>query len=148
MSWDLSQRQMLEALAQKLQLSIADISNMTVDVKAVEQIPPQLARKYHVLAISAQEHMLTVVTNDPLNLYGLEDIRQLTGKDLEILLAETASVDKAIDYYYSEVAARAAAQNANVSIKEEVEELEVEEGGWGRPYHQAAQQPDPESQQY
>lgn len=129
----ISERQMLEALAQKLQLSIADISNMTVDVKAVEQIPPQLARKYHVLAISAQEHMLTVVTNDPLNLYGLEDIRQLTGKDLEILLAETASVDKAIDYYYSEVAARAAAQNANVSIKEEVEELEVEEGDGDAP---------------
>lgn len=124
----ISERQMLEALAQRLQLKIIDVSAKTVDVQVVEQIPQQLAKKYHVLAISEEEHVLTVVTNDPLNFYGLEDIRQVTGKDLEIVLAEKPSIDKAIDYYYSEVAARIAAKDANTSFQPVVEELELEDG--------------------
>lgn len=129
----ITERQMLEALAQRLQLRIIDLSSRTVDVQAVEQIPQQLAKKYHVLAVSESEHLLTVVTNDPLNFYGLEDVRQVTGKDLEILLSETSMIDKAIDYYYSEVSARSAAKDANVTFRADVEELELEEGDGDAP---------------
>lgn len=122
-----TEKQMVEALAQRLELKIADISNINVDLKAIELIPPQLAKKYMILAVSSNENVLTVVTNDPLNFYGLEDIRQLTGKDLEILLAEMRPIQKAIEYNYSEVAARAAAKTANVAVQEEVEEIEIEE---------------------
>lgn len=122
-----TEKQMVEALAHRLELKIADVSNMTVDLVAVEMIPQQLAKKYMILAISSNENVLTVVTNDPLNFYGMEDIRQLTGKDLEILLAEKRPIQKAIEYYYSEVAARAAAKTANVAVQEDVEEIEIED---------------------
>ncbi len=122
-----TEKQMVEALAHRLELKIADVSNMNVDLAAVELIPQQLAKKYMILAISSNENVLIVVTNDPLNFYGLEDIRQLTGKDLEILLAEKKPIQKAIEYYYSEVAARAAAKTANVAVKEDVEEIEIED---------------------
>lgn len=122
-----TEKQMVEALAQRLGLKIADINNINVDLKAIELIPFQLAKKYMILAVSSNENVLTVVTNDPLNFYGLEDIRQLTGKDLEILLAEMRPIQKAIEYNYSEVAARAAAKTANVAVQEEVEEIEIEE---------------------
>lgn len=129
----ITEKQMIEALSQRLQIKIADISSMDVDVAAVEQIPQQLAKKYHILAVEAGDHILKVITSDPLNFYGMEDIRQITGKDLDILLAETQAIDKAVDYYYSEVAARAAAQDANTSIQEEIAELELEEGDGDTP---------------
>lgn len=129
----ITEKQMIEALSQRLQIKIADISSTDVDVAAVEQIPQQLAKKYHILAVEAGDHILKVITSDPLNFYGMEDIRQITGKDLDILLAETQAIDKAVDYYYSEVAARAAAQDANTSIQEEIAELELEEGDGDTP---------------
>lgn len=123
----ISEKQMLLALSQRLQLKIVDLSSQQVDVEAVERIPKQLAKKYHILAVARTEHYLKVVTNDPLNFYGLEDVRQVVGTDLEIQMAETLELDKAIDYYYSEVSARAAAHTANDSIQEEIEEIDIDD---------------------
>ena len=67
-----TEKQMVEALAQRLGLKIADINNINVDLKAIELIPFQLAKKYMILAVSSNENVLTVVTNDPLNFYGLD----------------------------------------------------------------------------
>ncbi|MEG1138351.1 MAG: ATPase, T2SS/T4P/T4SS family [Lachnospiraceae bacterium] len=123
-----SETQMLEALAQRLNLETVDLGQMDVSVDAVEKIPKQLAIKYNMLPIQTDGQTLTVVTNDPLNFYGLEDIRQLTGQSLKVLLSEAEPLTKAIEYYYAEVDARKAAKTANQGSYEDVEELEVEEG--------------------
>ncbi|NCB92549.1 MAG: GspE/PulE family protein [Clostridia bacterium] len=124
----ITERQMLEALGQRLGLSVVDMGTTTVDGASVGIIPQQLAQKYNMLAVAQSDHMLTVVTNDPLNFYGLEDVRQTIGMELDIQLCEEEQVRKAIQYYYSEVEARKAAKSANTSVAGQVEELEVEEG--------------------
>ena len=106
---------------------------MSVDVQAVEKIPEQLAKKYGILALEQTEHGLMVALNDPLNFYGIEDVRQTVGQELEILLCEKAPLEKALHFYYSEVAARDAAKRANVSQENEVEEIELEEGDGDTP---------------
>ena len=110
-----NEAQVLEALARRLGLRTVDLSQLTVDVAAVEKIPRALALKYDMLPISLQANALTVVANDPLNYYAIEDIRQLTGLDPEIVLSELAPLRRAIEYYYAEVAARSAARSANTS---------------------------------
>ncbi len=125
----ISEQQMLEALASRLNLERVDLTNLQIDVQAVSKIPQQLAEKYDILALSVQENQLVVATNDPLNFYAMEDIRQITGMDLEIQLAEKAPLEKAISYYYSEVSAHRAASTANeVFQDDEMEELELEDG--------------------
>ena len=47
-----------------------------------------------------------------MNFYGIEDIRQLTGMQLEMCLCGREELLKAINYYYSEVGARRAAAEA------------------------------------
>ena len=120
-----TERQTLEALGKRLNLKTVHISEYPVEADAVALVPRPLAMKYHMLAVKTEGQTLYLVTNDPLNYYGLEDIRQLTGKNVEVLLCELAPLNKAIDYYYSEVDARQAAQNANQSSEPQIEELEV-----------------------
>ena len=120
-----TERQTLEALGKRLNLKNVNISEYPVEADAVALVPRPLAMKYHMLAVKTEGQTLYLVTNDPLNYYGLEDIRQLTGKNVEVLLCELAPLNKAIDYYYSEVDARLAAQNANQSSEPQIEELEV-----------------------
>ena len=83
-----NERQVLEALAQRLQLTMIDIEHTNVDVTAVEKVPQELAQKYDMLPIAQSPRALTIAANDPLNYYALEDIRQLTGLEPEIVLAE------------------------------------------------------------
>lgn len=127
-----TEKQMLMALGERLSLPIIDVSEYVVKIEAVEKIPRQLAEKYNVLAIDLYENSLVIATNDPLNFYGMEDIRQITGMNLEIRLSELTPLKKAIDYYYSEVSMRVAAKNANQDAQD-AEPLEVEEGDGDAP---------------
>ena len=107
---------------------VINISGITVDIEAVEKIPRQVAEKYCVLATEFIGNKLQVIVNDPLNFYGLEDVRQITGMELVIFLSEKAPLQKAIHYYYAEISAREAANKANESTGQSVEEMEIEEG--------------------
>lgn len=127
----ISEEQLLEALSTLLQVRIIDISTIEVDVEAVQKIPRQLAEKYEMLAVKLAEGVLTIVLYDPLNFYAIEDIRQLTGMQLEICLSGRSSLKNAIGYYYSEVEARKAASVANEQFEDLAltDEFNIEEEG-------------------
>lgn len=124
----ITEPQMLEALAERLQLEMVDVSELHVKIEAVEKIPADMAQRYKIMGVNVQDDVLSVLTNDPLNFYGMEDIRQVTGMNLKVLLCEIQVLDNAIRYYYAEVTARKAASKANESRKEELETIQVEEG--------------------
>lgn len=119
----IKESQMLEALAARMQIDVVNISDLSVDTQAVAKIPRQLAEKYHILAYEIKEQSLAVIVNDPLNLYALEDVRQLTGMQLEVHLAELVPLKRALEYFYAEVSAKQAASQANESMEQAEEEL-------------------------
>lgn len=122
-----TEEQVIEALAQRLNLQIVNIADEDVDIEAVGKIPSALAMKYNILAFAQDGHTLSVLVNDPLNFYALEDIRQLTGMYLEICLSTLAPLKKALDFYYSEVSAQKAAIQANQSTEGMEEEEFMDE---------------------
>ena len=99
---------LLQALGQRLHLKIIDLNNESVDVTAVEKIPRPLAEKYEMLAISINNGVLRLALNDPMNFYGIEDIRQVTGMQVESCLCQRSALQQAIQYYYTEVDAKKA----------------------------------------
>lgn len=124
----ITENQMLQAMAAKMDCQVVNINGMQVDMDAVGSIPKQVAEKYCVLAIGSTGGKQQVVVNDPLNFYGLEDVRQITGQELVILLSEKAPLEKAIQYYYAEILAREAANRANEVTEQPIEEIEIGQG--------------------
>ena len=120
--------QVLEALASRLHLDIVDVAQIPVDLKAVGMIDRDLAEKNLLLPVSVKDHNMILVTNDPLNYFALEEVRQQTGCQLQICLSEEAPLKKAVSYYYAEVNARKAAKQANVGFDttSAIDELEIE----------------------
>lgn len=129
----ITENQMLEAMAAKMDCEVVNLDTVSVHIEAVARIPKQVAEKYCVLATEITGGRLRVIVNDPLNFYGLEDVRQVTGMELEIFLSEKAPLLKAIHLYYAEISARDAANIANEVTANEVEEMEVEEGDGDTP---------------
>ncbi len=127
----ITEHQMLEALGRRLNYDVVSIQDVNVDIQAVERIPKALAEKYCMLGVRSDGGTFSLVVNDPLNFYGIEDIHQVVGEDLRILLCDQAAIENAIQYYYSEVSARkAAAKAAETSSNTGYEPIEVniEEG--------------------
>lgn len=123
-----TETQVLEALASRLQLRIVDVAQLVVNVEAVAMVDKSLAEKNLILPVNVKDHNMQIVTNDPLNYFALEEVRQQTGCQLEILLSEEAPLKQAISYYFAEVSARKAAKQANIgfSTAGAMDELEIE----------------------
>ena len=122
-----TEEQVLDALASRLNLKIVDVAQLSVDLKAVGMISRELAEKNLLLPISEQDHHMVLVTNDPLNYFALEEVRQQTGCQLEICLSEEEPLRKAVSYYFAEVSARKVASQANIGFSTVTEEdLQIE----------------------
>lgn len=124
----ISETERLKKLARELNLGIGHPEQMAVDLAAVQKIPMDMAQQYRILGVMAEGEFLTVLTDDPFNHYGLEDVRQTTGMDLIVRLCTRKELNRAIGYYYAEANARAAVTEVNGIEKPNVEVLEVEVG--------------------
>ena len=127
-----SESQVLDALASRLHLNIVDVAQLSVDLQAVGKVSREVCEKNLIRPVRLQGHNMEIVTNDPLNYFALEEVRQQTGCHLEISLSEEEPLRKAISYYFAEVSARKAATQANVDFavaaQDEIEIEDLESG--------------------
>ena len=112
-----TERQILSAMCDKLNLRMLPLETYPINIEAVKKIPRVLAEKYSAIAVSEADNRLTIVVHDPLNFYGIEDIRQVTGMQLDVTVAEESAIEHAIDVCYSEIEAKQAA--ATMATEEE-----------------------------
>ncbi|MEG2896915.1 MAG: ATPase, T2SS/T4P/T4SS family [Eubacterium sp.] len=119
--------QLLTALAQRLDLKVIDLTRVEINLEAASKIPKSIAQKYVLIPIRMSNGDLIVATNDPLDFYAIEDLRLITNMPVSVVLAERESIQKAIDFYYSEIEARKAASSANETVDDEEEVSLVED---------------------
>lgn len=123
-----TEQQVLEALASRLGLEIVDVASQQVDLEAVAMVDKELAEKNLFLPLSVKNRTMLLVTNDPLNYFALEEVRQQTGCYLQILLSEEKPLRQAISYYFAEVGARQAATKANAGfVADEMDDFDLTE---------------------
>lgn len=115
-----TEQQVMQALAARMHLEIVKLGSYPVDLNCVRKIPRMLAEKYGMLPIGMRDGSMILAVNDPLNFYGIEDIRQVSGMSLTIVLAEEQALRKAIGFYYAEIDAMQAATRANQESEKEV----------------------------
>lgn len=81
-----------------------DLSKVVVDSDVVQLIPKDVARRYHILALTfdSDRNVLTVAMSDPFNVIAMDQVRALLGGNVEVkpLLAGNVEVDDAIDQFY------------------------------------------------
>ena len=111
-----SESQVLEALSRRLDVPIMDVSTISVDIDAVRLVPEDIARMHMTLPVEKRNNVLTVLTNDPLNFFGLEEIRQITGLTLDVKLCASAPLERAIAYYYREANTYTQAEDASLAF--------------------------------
>jgi type IV pilus assembly protein PilB len=97
----ISERQLMVALGKQLGIPPIDLSKFKIDKEVMKLIPEHVARHYQLIAISKIGKTITVAMADPLNVFALDDIKVLTGKDVKTILATQTDIKKAIETYYA-----------------------------------------------
>ena len=72
-----------------------------IDDEVIKLISQEVALKYTILPISKVGATLTLAMADPTNVFAMDDIKFMTGLNVEPVIASEASIQMAIGKYYS-----------------------------------------------
>ena len=93
------ERDLVRALAEQVGLEFVDLTDYRVDAAATTLLPEALSRRYRAIPIGEEDGKLLVAMSDPANMYALDDIRTITGRDVRPLVATANDVEQAIHKY-------------------------------------------------
>src|SRR6201993_1047093 len=71
-----------------------------IDSSVVKLIPEETAQKYQILPLSRVGSTLTIAMIDPTNVFAMDDIKFMTGFNIEPVVASETAIREAIDKYY------------------------------------------------
>lgn len=118
-----------EALAKflSMQYHVPAVNVDEYDVKpaVIENIPAEFAQKFQVVPLSKTGRTLTVAMADPSNMFVIDDIKFITGLEVDPVVAAETSIRRAIDKYYEQ--ADSLAQIMQDLKEDELEVIEQEE---------------------
>lgn len=87
-------------LSRQYGIPTIDLSTHEVDHEIVKLIPEDVAQKYQVIPVSRTGSTLVVAMADPSNIFAIDDIKFLTGYNVEPLVASDAAIKSAIEKHY------------------------------------------------
>ncbi|QGU95775.1 type II secretion system protein GspE [Clostridium bovifaecis] len=97
----LTEDDIMDVLEVQLGIERVYLDMIQIDRRAVKAIPESLASKYILIPIGYEKDKIKVATNDPLNIFALDDVSISTGKDVIPVIATKKEVERAIDKYYA-----------------------------------------------
>jgi type IV pilus assembly protein PilB len=116
---------LVRALAEQVGLEFVDLNEFPIDATSTVLLPEALARRYRAIPIGERDGRLLVAMSDPANVYALDDIRTITGREVQPVVATAQDVEQALQKFSgvdSEVEAMVSA--ASQASEEVVEDLE------------------------
>jgi type IV pilus assembly protein PilB len=122
-----------------------NLAQFDIDPAVIKLVPAETAQKYQIIPISRAGATLTIAMTDPTNVFAMDDIKFMTGYNVEPVVASEAAVLEAIEKYYGgptrnapapaqpntlEIATRALeelpqAAEGDVELLEDMQELDV-----------------------
>lgn len=91
---------LMRFLEEKLHTPSVDLENYSIDKKCLQFISYQEAIRFKILPLFIIEDTLTVAMADPMDLFSIDKIMQLTKKNIDPVIASEKSIVKKINEYY------------------------------------------------
>lgn len=127
--------QVAQVLADEFSMDVVDLADVRVDAAAIDLISYDLANKYKVFPIHADETEVQLAICDPLDMDAIDSIGYVVKRTINTVVAPLADVEHAIHQYYDgakmqEVDDIFAGMEDDSGTKID-DEIEVEIGGGG-----------------
>jgi type IV pilus assembly protein PilB len=101
-----------------------NLPQFEIDAAIVKLIPAETAHKYQIVPLSRAGATLTIAMTDPTNVFAMDDIKFMTGYNVEPVVASETAVSDAITRYYPLGAAPAPRMTVAAEPKKKKEPLQ------------------------
>ncbi len=94
-----TEEQILELLAEGYGVPFARINPRIVDPKIIEKLPREFLEQHSALPIYLVEDVLTVAVAEPTNVFLIEEMERITGKQVQIVAATPKDISATLQTY-------------------------------------------------
>jgi type IV pilus assembly protein PilB len=108
-----------------------NLRHFEIDDSVINLIPSEVAQKYLVVPVNRTGATLTIAMADPTNVFAMDDIKFMTGYNVEPVVASEMAIREAIESYYGSAHAlelkKVMDEMAETETSEQLELMEDEE---------------------
>jgi type IV pilus assembly protein PilB len=106
-----------------------NLHQFEIDPAVIKLIPPETAQKYQIIPLSRAGATLTIAMTDPTNVFAMDDIKFMTGYNVEPVVASDGAVNEALEKYYPTKAKASEQTNASAldAAAKALEQMPLEE---------------------
>jgi len=92
-----TEKEVTEVIGKEMGVPFIDLDEVEIDPELARAIPEHLAQRYKVIPVGQENNKLALAMVDPLNVFAIDDIRLITGFDIEPMIATEESILRAIN---------------------------------------------------
>ena len=113
---------LMSFLSKQYGIPAVNLQAMDIDPGVCKLIPGDVVQKYQILPINRTGATITIAMVDPSNVFALDDVKFMTGYNVEPVVASEAAIKAAINKYYDSAEA---IQDVMATLKEGDENVDV-----------------------
>ena len=91
---------LLEFLSKQYGIKSLDLNKVEIDSTIIKLIPTEVVQKYTVIPVRRVGSVLTIAMLDPSNIFAIDDIKFMTGYDVDVVVATETAIKATMAKYY------------------------------------------------
>jgi len=92
----------LQIMASHLGTEVVELRELELTPEILQTVPATAARMHQCLPVAVDGSTVRVALSDPLNSAAIDELGYLTGKEVQVVVADPAQIEKAINKHYGE----------------------------------------------
>jgi len=100
----ISESELTAFLSKQYSVPSINLSDFEIDPAVIKLIPAEVVQKYQTIPVNRSGSTLIIAMSDPSNIFAIDDIKFMTGYNVEVVVASDAGIKSAIDKYYDQSA--------------------------------------------
>jgi type IV pilus assembly protein PilB len=96
----MSEEDLLQTISQQYGVPIIELSNCQFEPSILQLVPQPLASKHNLVPVVQKDRTLTIAMADPTNIVALNDVKFITGLDIQVVIAPEREVKAAQERAY------------------------------------------------
>src|SRR6476469_5810771 len=121
-----SDEEVTNFLSRQYGVPAINLQYFEIDSSVVKLIPEETAKRYQILPLSRVGASLTIAMVDPTNVFAMDDIKFMTGFNIEPVVASEAAIMEGIDKAYNTAAPEEDLEKVMASMSEDEADVELQ----------------------
>jgi type IV pilus assembly protein PilB len=96
----LNETELIQSIADYYGLPMVELSDVSIDHSLLQLIPANVATKHGLIPLVRKDHTLTVCLTDPSNMAALNDVKFITGLDVQLCVGRMSEIRHLHELYY------------------------------------------------